>query len=143
MNYEVIIEEGDTSFGAYVPDLPGCVAVAESRDEVMDLICEAVDMHIESLAKWGCGSGAGNAQPRLGVRIITIMSDKAIITTPYPSPDEIAAYYKIPPKRVAELRQMIDEIRAAEASKASRQKSGKPKASRKSPARRKVTSSKR
>jgi predicted RNase H-like HicB family nuclease len=30
-DYEVIIEEGDTSFGAYVPDLPGCVAVSESR----------------------------------------------------------------------------------------------------------------
>ena len=71
------------------------------------------------------------------------MSVKVIITTPYPTPDEIAAYYKIPPKRVAELRQMIDEIRAAEASKASRKKNGRPKASRTSPARRKVTSSKR
>jgi hypothetical protein len=71
------------------------------------------------------------------------MSDKAIITTPYPTPDEIAAYYKIPPKRVAELRQMIAEIRAAEASKGSRKKNGKPKASRKSPARRRITSSKR
>jgi hypothetical protein len=71
------------------------------------------------------------------------MSDKAIITTPYPTPDEIAAYYKIPPKRVAELRQMIAEIRAAEASKGSRKKTGKPKASRKSPAPRKITSAKR
>jgi hypothetical protein len=71
------------------------------------------------------------------------MSDKAIITTPYPTPDEIAAYYKIPPKRVAELRQMIAEIRAAEASKGSRKKNSKPKTSRTSPARRKITSSKR
>jgi hypothetical protein len=71
------------------------------------------------------------------------MSGKAIITTPYPTPDEIAAFYKIPPKRVAELRQMIDEIRAAEASKTSRKRNGKPKASRKSPARRKVKVQKR
>jgi predicted RNase H-like HicB family nuclease len=49
MDYEVIIEDGDTSFGAYVPDLPGCVAVGESRDEAMKLIREAIDMHIESL----------------------------------------------------------------------------------------------
>jgi predicted RNase H-like HicB family nuclease len=49
MDYEVILEEGETSFGAYVPDLPGCVAVAESRDEAMQLIREAIEMHIESL----------------------------------------------------------------------------------------------
>jgi predicted RNase H-like HicB family nuclease len=53
MNYEVIIEEGDTSFGAYVPDLPGCVAVGESRDEAMGLIHEAIQMHIESLRENG------------------------------------------------------------------------------------------
>jgi predicted RNase H-like HicB family nuclease len=49
----VIIEEGDTSFGAYVPDLPGCVAVGESRDEAIDLIREAIEMHIESLRENG------------------------------------------------------------------------------------------
>jgi predicted RNase H-like HicB family nuclease len=47
--YVVVVEEGDTSFGAYVPDLPGCVAVGESRDEAMELIREAIEMHIESL----------------------------------------------------------------------------------------------
>jgi predicted RNase H-like HicB family nuclease len=53
MNYEVIIEEGDTSFGAYVPDLPGCVAVAESRDEALKLIREAIEMHVQSLRENG------------------------------------------------------------------------------------------
>ena len=38
MRYAVIVEEGETSFGAYVPDLPGCVAVAETRNEVLRLI---------------------------------------------------------------------------------------------------------
>jgi predicted RNase H-like HicB family nuclease len=52
-NYEVTIEEGDTWFGAYVPDLPGCVAVGESRDEAMGLIREAIQMHIESLRENG------------------------------------------------------------------------------------------
>jgi len=49
MEYVVIVEQGDTSFGAYVPDLPGCVAVGESRDEAMELIREAIEMHIENL----------------------------------------------------------------------------------------------
>lgn len=51
MRYAVIVEEGDTSFGAYVPDLPGCVAVAETRDEVLRLIEEAIEFHIDGLRK--------------------------------------------------------------------------------------------
>ncbi len=53
MEYVVIIEQGQSSFGAYVPDLPGCVAVGETRDEAMDLIREAVELHIESLRENG------------------------------------------------------------------------------------------
>lgn len=47
MKYLIIIEKGDTSFGAYVPDLPGCVAIAETEAEVMDLIHEAIELHLE------------------------------------------------------------------------------------------------
>jgi len=47
--YVVIVEEGDTSIGAYVPDLPGCIAVGESREEVLGLIREAIELHLESL----------------------------------------------------------------------------------------------
>ena len=53
MEYIVIIEPGETSVGAYVPDLPGCVAVAETREEVVDLIREAIELHIESLRENG------------------------------------------------------------------------------------------
>jgi predicted RNase H-like HicB family nuclease len=53
MEYVVIVEQGDTSFGAYVPDLPGCVAVAETRDEAMVLIREAIELHIDSLRENG------------------------------------------------------------------------------------------
>ena len=49
MRYAVIVEEGETSFGAYVPDLPGCVAVAESRAEVLRLIEEAIEFHIDGM----------------------------------------------------------------------------------------------
>jgi len=40
------------------------------------------------------------------------MSGKIIITTPFPTPEEVAAYFKIPAKRVAELDRMIAEHRA-------------------------------
>lgn len=49
MRYAVIVEEGETSFGAYVPDLPGCVAVGETKEEVLKLIQEAVEFHLEGL----------------------------------------------------------------------------------------------
>jgi predicted RNase H-like HicB family nuclease len=53
MRYLVIVEEGPTSFGAYVPDLPGCVAAGESREEVLSLIEEAIEFHIEGLKEGG------------------------------------------------------------------------------------------
>ncbi len=53
MRYAVVIEEGANSFGAYVPDLPGCVAVAETREEVLKLIQEAIDFHLEGLREDG------------------------------------------------------------------------------------------
>ncbi|HWW74670.1 MAG TPA: type II toxin-antitoxin system HicB family antitoxin [Pyrinomonadaceae bacterium] len=53
MKYAVIIEEGENSFGAYVPDLPGCAAVAETKGELMRLIQEAIDFHIEGLREDG------------------------------------------------------------------------------------------
>jgi len=53
MEYVVIVEQGDTSFGAYVPDLPGCVAVGETREETMQLIREAIELHLESLKENG------------------------------------------------------------------------------------------
>jgi predicted RNase H-like HicB family nuclease len=53
MRYAVIVEEGESSFGAYVPDLPGCAAVGETKEEVLQLIQEAVDFHIEGLREDG------------------------------------------------------------------------------------------
>jgi predicted RNase H-like HicB family nuclease len=41
------------SFGAYVPDLAGCVAAGETRDEVLQLIREAIEFHIEGLRQDG------------------------------------------------------------------------------------------
>jgi predicted RNase H-like HicB family nuclease len=53
MRYLVVVEEGPESFGAYVPDLPGCVAAATTRTEVLVLIREAIEFHIDGLREDG------------------------------------------------------------------------------------------
>ena len=53
MRYLVIIEKGDSSWGAHVPDLPGCIAAAKTREEVIKVIKEAIEFHIDGLRKHG------------------------------------------------------------------------------------------
>ena len=53
MRYLVIVEKGPTSYGAHVPDLPGCIAVGETKEEVLSLIREAIEFHIEGLKQDG------------------------------------------------------------------------------------------
>lgn len=53
MRYLVVIEKGPTSFGASVPDLPGCIAAAETQSEVLGLIQEAIEFHLEGLKEEG------------------------------------------------------------------------------------------
>jgi len=45
----VILENGDGSYGAHVPDLPGCAAVAETETEALQLIKEAIELHLEGM----------------------------------------------------------------------------------------------
>ncbi len=49
MKYSLTIEKTEEGFGAYFPDLPGCVAVGDSELEVVALIKEALHMHLEGL----------------------------------------------------------------------------------------------
>jgi predicted RNase H-like HicB family nuclease len=51
--YLVIVEQSEAGYGAYVPDLSGCVAVGETQDEVRELIHEAITFHIEGLREEG------------------------------------------------------------------------------------------
>lgn len=53
MRYMVVAEEGPSSFGAYVPDLPGCVAVGKSQQEVLRLIEEAIEFHLVGFTEEG------------------------------------------------------------------------------------------
>jgi predicted RNase H-like HicB family nuclease len=53
MRYMVVIEKGDASYGAFVPDVPGCIAAGESEAEVIELITEAIQFHLEDLKTIG------------------------------------------------------------------------------------------
>jgi predicted RNase H-like HicB family nuclease len=53
MEYLVVIEKGPRSWGAHVPDLPGCVAAGKTSAEVVKLIKEAMEFHIQGLKKEG------------------------------------------------------------------------------------------
>lgn len=53
MRYMIVLEQGPDSFGAYVPDLPGCIAAGESEQEALDLIREAIEFHLEGLKEAG------------------------------------------------------------------------------------------
>lgn len=71
MQYAVIIEKGPTSYGAYVPDLPGCVAVAETEEEVAGLIREAIQFHLEGMRE------NGEPIPQPASRAVTVTVDVA------------------------------------------------------------------
>ena len=53
MKYAVIYEKGKTGYGAYVPDLPGCVAVGKTLKIVQRLIREAIEIHLEGMREDG------------------------------------------------------------------------------------------
>ncbi|MGI8827734.1 MAG: type II toxin-antitoxin system HicB family antitoxin [Chloroflexota bacterium] len=53
MTYLVILEQGENSFSAYLPDLPGCVAAADTREETLQLMRGAIRMHLEGMREDG------------------------------------------------------------------------------------------
>ncbi|MDP4030452.1 MAG: type II toxin-antitoxin system HicB family antitoxin [Gallionella sp.] len=53
MRYMVVIEKGASSYGAFVPDLPGCIAAGETEAEALALIEEAIQFHLEDMRAGG------------------------------------------------------------------------------------------
>lgn len=51
--YLVVVEKGENSYGAYAPDVPGCVAVGETIEETLRLIKEALEFHLEDTSEGG------------------------------------------------------------------------------------------
>ncbi len=53
LNYTVILERSRTGYGAYAPDLPGCIAVGSTREETVASMREAMEFHLESMIEDG------------------------------------------------------------------------------------------
>jgi predicted RNase H-like HicB family nuclease len=53
MRYAILLEPTNTGFSAHVPDLAGCVAAGETREETLDLIREAIQFHLEGMRLHG------------------------------------------------------------------------------------------
>ena len=53
MRYAIVIEKSENNYGAWAPDLPGCVAVGDSVEEVERLMREAIEFHIEGMREDG------------------------------------------------------------------------------------------
>jgi len=54
MKYLIVIEKTKTGYGAYSPDLDGCIATARTRPAVRKLMREAIQFHLEGLREQGC-----------------------------------------------------------------------------------------
>ena len=68
MKYAVVIEKGESGYGAYVPDLPGCIAAGAIREEVLRLIQEAIEFHIQGLKE----DGAVIPEPASSIEVIEV-----------------------------------------------------------------------
>jgi predicted RNase H-like HicB family nuclease len=53
MRYAVVVEKAGKNYSAYVPDLPGCVAAADTHEETIGLIREAISFHLEGMQHAG------------------------------------------------------------------------------------------
>jgi predicted RNase H-like HicB family nuclease len=53
MKVLIIVEETGTGYGAYAPDLPGCIATGTTRAEVEKEMQEAIEFHLEGMRAHG------------------------------------------------------------------------------------------
>jgi len=51
--YAIVVEDAGSNLAAYVPDLPGCIATGDSPEEVLRLIREAIEIHLEGMIEDG------------------------------------------------------------------------------------------
>jgi len=70
MRYAVVIERALNNYAAYVPDLPGCVATASTREELLDEIREAIQLHIEGLRE----DGEPVPQPQATTEVVEVVA---------------------------------------------------------------------
>jgi predicted RNase H-like HicB family nuclease len=86
----VVVEAGESSHGAYVPDLPGCIAMGQTRDEALQLIHEAIERHVEDLRE----QGLPVPQPHSSSELVEVHAR----VSPWPRPSTtLAPELQVPP----------------------------------------------
>lgn len=73
MTFAVVFEKTDTGYSAHVPDLPGCIAAGADIEETLQLIREAVEMHLEGIRE----DGDPIPQPTTITDYVTVPQDMA------------------------------------------------------------------
>jgi predicted RNase H-like HicB family nuclease len=68
MKYLVIYEKSANGWGAYAPDLPGLGVAGNTKEEVRDLIREAVELHLEGMRQ----NGESIPEPAATTEFITV-----------------------------------------------------------------------
>jgi predicted RNase H-like HicB family nuclease len=77
MTYAIVIEQESTGYGAYVPDLPGCVAVGRTLKETQRLIRTAIAAHLAGLREDGDPVPA----PRTQISVATVQGPRVAIVS--------------------------------------------------------------
>ena len=63
LKYAVVFEQTPNNYGAYAPDVPGCVSTGKTWDEIRANIREALSFHIEGMVQ----NGEPIPEPRMSV----------------------------------------------------------------------------
>jgi predicted RNase H-like HicB family nuclease len=66
MRYAVVIERGESNYGAYVPDLPGVISIGDSEEEAIANVRQAIALHLEGLRQ----AGEQIPEPRTRVAVV-------------------------------------------------------------------------
>ena len=66
--YAVVIESSGSSYGVSSPDVPGCISVAETRDEALHQYAEALAMHLRGMRE----DGASLPEPSASVEYVEV-----------------------------------------------------------------------
>lgn len=53
MRYLIVVERTETGYSAYSPDVPGCIATGETRDELEREMNAAIEFHLEGMKAEG------------------------------------------------------------------------------------------
>ena len=83
LTYAVVIEQTPNNYGAYAPDVPGCISTADTWDEMLAMIREALTFHIEALIE----DGDPIPEPTMSI-------DDAIAYHSEPIPDDVLDSYR-------------------------------------------------